>query len=303
MSNEERRKIMSEVQYVDVSYDFIDNGEGELMMVMDKPEGAADDENAMFVYDGSAQAMLVRNDGQIVRLPLLTTEVREILKDGREIILVTEMEGEEIGDVYEAKLEVLNAPLPIPAEYNKPVSFAIEGGHTFEGDFDSEFTGKGKATSAGGDVYEGDFVGGLLNGTGKVTYANGNVQEGNFVEGLLNGKGKFTYANGTVYEGDFVNDLFEGKGKYTDVEGCVYEGDFKTAEMTGKGKLTSPDGDIYEGDFIDGKMNGKGKLTQANGDIYEGDFVDGLREGIGKMTYADGRIEEGSWVDDEYVKG
>jgi hypothetical protein len=65
---------------VDASYDFIDNGAGELMMVMDAPEGVADDENAMFVYDGAAQAMLVRNDGQIVRLPVLPTEIRDMLK-------------------------------------------------------------------------------------------------------------------------------------------------------------------------------------------------------------------------------
>jgi hypothetical protein len=254
-------KTMANIQYVDVSYDFIDNGAGELMMVMDKAEGTADDEKALIIYDGEAQAMLIRNCSQIVRIPLLTTEVRAMLKDGRKILLVTEMDGEDIDNVYEVQLEVLNAPLPIPTEYNKPVSFTIDGGHTFEGDFDSEFTGKGKATSADGDVYEGDFVEGFLSGKGKKTFTDGTVYEGDFVEGIFNGKGKYTYTNGTVYEGDFVKGLFEGKGKYTDVEGSVYEGDFKDDKMNGKGKITKTDGSVLECNFVDGLITGNARYT------------------------------------------
>jgi hypothetical protein len=295
--------IMSNVKYVDTSYDFIDNGEGELMLVMDAPEGTADDENAMFVFDGASQAMLVRNDGQIVRLPVIAQAVRDMLKDGREIILVTEMNGEEIADVYEARLDILNAPLPIPGEYNKPVTFTLEGGHTFEGDFNNEFTGKGKATAACGDIYEGDFVEGLLNGKGKKTFADGTVYEGDFVEGLFEGKGKYTDVEGSVYEGDFKADKMNGKGKLTSTNGNVYEGDLVDNEPCGKGKATFADGTVYEGDVSEGEPNGKGKMTYTNGGIYEGDFEDGLREGIGKMTYANGRIEEGSWIEDKYVKG
>jgi hypothetical protein len=111
-----RGETMRDIEYLNVSYDFIDNGAGELMLVMDAPEGEADDDNAKIVYDGKAQAMLVRSSSQIVRLPILAAEVRSMLEDGRKKILVTEMNGEEINDVYEAKLEILNAPLPIPEE-------------------------------------------------------------------------------------------------------------------------------------------------------------------------------------------
>ena len=107
---------MSEIEYLNVSYDFIDNGAGELMMVMDAPEGAADDDNAKIVYDGKAQAMLVRSSSQIVRMPIITAEVRDMLADGRDKILVTEMNGDDIHDVYEARLEILNAKLPVPEE-------------------------------------------------------------------------------------------------------------------------------------------------------------------------------------------
>ena len=31
------------IEYIHVAYDFIDNGSGELMLIMDKSEGEADD--------------------------------------------------------------------------------------------------------------------------------------------------------------------------------------------------------------------------------------------------------------------
>jgi hypothetical protein len=101
------------IEYVHVAYDFIDNGSGELMLVMDKCEGEADDENARFVYDGFAEAMVVRNSGQIVHLPIVVETVRDMLEEIK-ILLVTEMDGDDIDDVYEAPVEILNKGLPIP---------------------------------------------------------------------------------------------------------------------------------------------------------------------------------------------
>ena len=101
------------IEYVHVAYDFIDNGSGELMLIMDKCEGEADDENARFVYDGFAEAMVVRNSGQIVHLPIIVEAVRDMLEEIK-ILLVTEMDGEDIDDVYEAPIEILNKNLPIP---------------------------------------------------------------------------------------------------------------------------------------------------------------------------------------------
>jgi hypothetical protein len=101
------------VEYLHVAYDFIDNGAGELMMVMDKCEGEADDENAKLIYDGFAEAMLVRSSGQIVHLPILVEAVRNMLEEIK-VVLVTEMDGDNIDDVYEAPIEILNKDLPIP---------------------------------------------------------------------------------------------------------------------------------------------------------------------------------------------
>jgi len=98
-----------------VSYDFMDNGNGELLMVMDKPEGTADDEAARFVYDGAIQAMLVRNSEQIIHLPLLEEDMRPTLEK-MDTILVVEMDDKEVADSYKAKVEIINKPLPIPRD-------------------------------------------------------------------------------------------------------------------------------------------------------------------------------------------
>jgi len=113
------------IEYIHVVYDFIDNGSGELMLVMDKCEGEADDENARFVYDGFAEAMVVRNSGQIVHLPIVVQAVRDMLEEIK-ILLITEMDGDDIADVYEAPVEILNKSglfksLPIPKSvYDSP---------------------------------------------------------------------------------------------------------------------------------------------------------------------------------------
>jgi len=116
------------IEYVHVAYDFIDNGSGELMLVMDRCEDEADDENARFVYDGFAEAMVVRNSGQIVHLPIVVEAVRDMLEEIK-ILLVTEMDDDEIADVYEAPVEILNKDLPIP----QAVRNGLFKNHTVEG--------------------------------------------------------------------------------------------------------------------------------------------------------------------------
>ena len=85
------------------------------MLVIEKTEGDADDENAKIIFDGTNEAMLIRNDDQIILLPIIGEDVRNLLKE-LDKILVTEMDGDDIDDVYEAEIEIINKPLPIPKE-------------------------------------------------------------------------------------------------------------------------------------------------------------------------------------------
>jgi hypothetical protein len=98
---------MANAQYIKVMYDFVDDGKGDLMLIIEAPEkGRADDNNAKLVYDsGASEALLYRNSEQIIQLPIVSDEAHKMLSDGRKILLVTEMNGDDINDVYEAKIE------------------------------------------------------------------------------------------------------------------------------------------------------------------------------------------------------
>jgi len=98
---------MANAQYIKVMYDFVDDGKGDLMLIIEAPEkGRADDNNAKLVYDsGASEALLYRNNEQIIQLPIVSDEAHKMLSDGRKILLVTEMNGDDISDVYEAKIE------------------------------------------------------------------------------------------------------------------------------------------------------------------------------------------------------
>ncbi|MCL2186341.1 MAG: hypothetical protein FWB86_10905 [Treponema sp.] len=118
----------SQKQYTVTSHDFVDNrdgswkvnkGKGYFMIIMDKPEGSADKKNVKLIYDGVTEAILERNDKQIVYFPIFVNAVRQLLSFLR-VVLVIEMDGENIFDEYTVKLENINRVLPIPKqEYDK----------------------------------------------------------------------------------------------------------------------------------------------------------------------------------------
>ena len=191
--------------------------------------------------------------------------------------------------------------------------YISSGGDIYEGTFKNGIlNGQGKMTHYWG-IYEGTFVDGGLN-TGKITYPDGDIYEGTFVDYQLNGTGKITYANGSISEGTFKdNKLISGTGVIDNDEG-YYEGEIENDKPQGKGKLhnissesagkiyVSPfrpnfhdDTFTYEGLFDNGKPEGEGKITFENGDVYEGDFYGGKIDGIGKMTFANGSVYEGEF--------
>lgn len=64
-----------------------------------------------------------------------------------------------------------------------------------------EFTGKGRAYYANGDVYEGDFRDGVRSGQGIYFYKRKHKYEGSWVDNLKNGIGKMTFYKKGVYFG------------------------------------------------------------------------------------------------------
>ena len=68
---------------------------------------------------------------------------------------------------------------------------------------------------------------------------NGDVYEGEWEKGEINGYGKKTFANGDIYEGEWRNGEKHGKGKYTSIDGYKYEGDYVNGKRSGVGMLTN----------------------------------------------------------------
>ena len=96
---------MTNNKIINLEYDFIDDGKGDLMLVVEAPDSDyADDENAKFIFAGVSSAKLVRKNDQIIDIPVVKEPYLNMLKD-RGIILVTEMDGKDIHDVYEAEIE------------------------------------------------------------------------------------------------------------------------------------------------------------------------------------------------------
>ena len=158
-----------------------------------------------------------------------------------------------------------------------------------------QFTGWGIKCLRNGDIYEGKFINGELNGKG--IFKNGkNIYEGEFINGERHGFGDFTTET-YHYKGEFKNNKMDGKGEIDFYEDSQrYEGTFSENNITGKGIYKWKNGDIYEGYMKNGKRNGKGIYTQHNGKIYEGEYINDIQEGKGKLIYPEGKTFEGNFV-------
>ena len=87
---------------------------------------------------------------------------------------------------------------------------------------------------ADGNVYEGDYKNGNMEGKGVLRFANGHVDEGDYKNDKKEGKGVFRYANGNVYEGDYKNGVRDGQGVMKDSRGNVTQrGTWKNGQFKG----------------------------------------------------------------------
>ena len=72
------------------------------------------------------------------------------------------------------------------------------------------------ASAPVGAVYDGELsIRGVAAGRGKLSFANGDVYEGEFKGGRMDGYGRMLYSDGDNYEGEWKCDEHHGKGKYT----------------------------------------------------------------------------------------
>lgn len=156
----------------------------------------------------------------------------------------------------------------------------------------NDFTGWGRKSIRNGELMEGKFIKGKLNGKGIFKNLTC-VYEGEFLDSKKNGKGELKTKK-YIYKGDFDNDKFNGNGNIEFLEeGSKYSGTFVNNEISGKGIFEWKNGDIYEGEMKKGKMDGIGKFTFNDGKIYEGEYKNGIKQGKGKLFYPGNKVYEG----------
>ena len=156
----------------------------------------------------------------------------------------------------------------------------------------NDFTGWGRKSMRNGEMMEGKFIKGKLNGKG-IYKKPSCIYEGEFLDSKKNGKGELRTQK-YIYKGDFNNDQFDGEGTIEFLEeGSKYTGNFVKNEICGKGIFEWKNGDVYEGDMKKGKMDGFGKFIFNDGKIYEGEYKNGIKQGKGKLIYPGNRIYDG----------
>ena len=156
---------------------------------------------------------------------------------------------------------------------------------------ENKFTGWGREIREGGEMYEGKFIDGELNGKG--IYKKGNIYYiGNFSNFKKQGKGDL-FTKKFHYRGEFNDDEMNGEGRAEIYEKGIYEGTFKDNEITGKGVYMFKDGSFYQGDMKKGEINGFGKFNKSDGTVFEGKFINGFNGGNVKITFADGSVKNG----------
>ena len=141
----------------------------------------------------------------------------------------------------------------------------------------------------------------MFSGWGRQSRCNGEIYEGRFENGLLNGKGIFLDKKSNKYIGEFKNMKKWGKGKLIS-DKIIYEGDFINNKKEGKGRIKFLESNvIYEGTFINDNIEGYGIFKYTNGNIYEGEVKNWKMNGNGAYKYRNGKILKGRFVDNKIV--
>lgn len=163
----------------------------------------------------------------------------------------------------------------------------------------AERRGFGVCMLPGGDVYAGEYSGGLREGSGALKTKAGTAYVGKWLAGKRHGQGSMTYSDGGVYTGWWAYGKRHGQGTFTYPNKDSYVGAFHAGVKHGAGKYTSADtGAIYEGTWKNGSLvASKLIFTSADNTAFYGKF-DKAGRPVGKSAFAFGN---GNTVGGEYV--
>ena len=115
-------------------------------------------------------------------------------------------------------------------------------------------------------VYKGQCVEDIPFGSGVVEFYNGDMMEGKFKNGQLEGEAIMKAANGNTYNGEVVNGKRHGNGTFTWARGSNYVGEWVDDKRHGNGTFTWANGNRFEGEFRDNKRY-NGMYYTSNGRV------------------------------------
>lgn len=108
----------------------------------------------------------------------------------------------------------------------------FKNGDTYEGEFNFQLQmdGAGYFVSSKGDSYTGNFSFNKKHGKGIQKWIDGDMYEGTYVDGEMDGYGKFVTTSGT-YVGNWKNGKKHGRGNFTWSDGETYSGIWDENEL------------------------------------------------------------------------
>jgi hypothetical protein len=166
---------------------------------------------------------------------------------------------------------------------------------------------------ADGNIFEGEWKNGKLEGIGTMSLPNGVKYFGEFKEQNMHGHGVVYLANGSVaqsgvYENNKLSTSLgesavleilkkkQSESASTSSKGCT--GDCQN----GKGKFVDADGNSFDGQWKNGKLDGYGVMAMPNGVKYVGEFKEQNMHGYGIVYLANGSIAQSGVYENNALK-
>ena len=180
--------------------------------------------------------------------------------------------------------------------------------------------GYGKYYYSNGDLSEGFYTSGKLNGPATMQYKNGDSYTGIFVNGKKEGFAFYQWKGAGSYVGYYRDDKLNGEGFYIDANNVIKGGTFKEGNydvtttyvkngatsgctggncVNGFGSFVYTNGDSFIGFFSNGYVK-HGFYRYAGGDIFIGEYLNGKRNGFGIYTWKANNIYMGMYQNDTY---
>lgn len=139
--------------------------------------------------------------------------------------------------------------------------------------------------------YFGEIRNGRPDGQGRLELRSGEILDGQWVAGQLDGHGIHVDANGNRYQGQFKAGVPNGEGRLETKTGEIFVGSFADGLKNGKGRTRLPGGTVYESQWAMGK-----EIGGARPDVLADAKVGGLLKAQAGGGAAD-KVEIGIAVD------